>query len=60
MAEVGTKEALAASMKDLMAKKNFARISISDICEGCGQWKRVVVRIRRKNIFERLEERGWN
>jgi len=36
MAEIGTKEALAASMKELMAKKNFARISISDICEGCG------------------------
>lgn len=36
MAEVGTKEALAASMKELMAKKSFARISISDICEGCG------------------------
>ena len=31
-----------------------------DFCEGCGQWKRVVVRIRRKNIFERLEERGGN
>lgn len=31
-----------------------------DFCEGCGRWKRVVVRIRRKNIFERLEERDRN
>ena len=36
MPELGTKEALAASVKELMAKKSFARISISDICEGCG------------------------
>ncbi len=36
MSEIGTKEALAASMKELMTKKSFARISISDICEGCG------------------------
>lgn len=31
-----------------------------DFCEGCGQWKRVVVRIRRKNIFDRLKERSRN
>ena len=27
-----------------------------DFCEGCGQWKRVVVRIRHKNIIDRLKE----
>lgn len=26
-----------------------------DFCEGCGQWKRVVVGIRRKNIFDILK-----
>ena len=32
----GTKGLLARSMKQLMCEKNFAKISISDICEGCG------------------------
>ncbi len=34
--KIGTKEALARSMKSLMTEKSFDRISISDICEGCG------------------------
>lgn len=28
-----------------------------DFCEGCCQWKRVVVGIRRKNIFDIIEEK---
>lgn len=31
-----TKNALAASMKKLMAQKPFAKISVGDICEACG------------------------
>ena len=31
-----TKSALARSMKSLMAKKSFTKISVSDICDGCG------------------------
>ncbi len=31
-----TKNALAASLKKLMIKKPFDKISVSDICEGCG------------------------
>ncbi len=31
-----TKNALARSMKKLMARKSFAKISVGDICEGCG------------------------
>lgn len=31
-----TKNALAASMKKLMAQKPFARISVGDICDDCG------------------------
>lgn len=31
-----TKKALAASMKALMAEKPFHKITISDICDGCG------------------------
>ena len=31
-----TKTALAEALKDLMRKKPFARISVSDICESCG------------------------
>jgi probable dihydroxyacetone kinase regulator len=31
-----TKSALAASMKKLMKEKPFAKISVIDICEGCG------------------------
>lgn len=27
-----------------------------DFCEGCGQWKRVVVRIRHKNSIDGLKE----
>lgn len=29
-----------------------------DLCEGCGEWNRVVVKIRRKNIFDILKEKG--
>ena len=32
----GTKNSLASSMKKLMAEKSFAKISITDICDGCG------------------------
>ncbi len=32
----GTKNALAQSMKNLMSEKSFAKISITDICDGCG------------------------
>ena len=32
----GTKNSLASSMKKLMTEKNFAKISITDICDGCG------------------------
>lgn len=31
-----TRNALASSLKKLMAQKPFSRISINDICEGCG------------------------
>lgn len=31
-----TKNALAASMKKLMSKSPFSKISVGDICEGCG------------------------
>jgi len=31
-----TKKALAASMKELMAEMDFAKISVGDICEKCG------------------------
>ncbi len=37
MADINaTKSALAKSMKELMAKKDFSKISITDICDGCG------------------------
>ena len=37
MSEInGTKNALARSMKKLMAEKSFAKINITDICDGCG------------------------
>ena len=32
----GTKNLLASSMKKLMSEKSFAKISITDICDGCG------------------------
>lgn len=32
----GTKNALANSMKKLMSGKDFSKISITDICDGCG------------------------
>ncbi len=32
----GTKNALARSMKNLMGAKSFSKISITDICDGCG------------------------
>jgi len=31
-----TKRALAQTMKDLMAERPFAKISVGDICERCG------------------------
>ncbi len=31
-----TKESIARSMKQLMSEKSFAKISITDICDGCG------------------------
>ena len=31
-----TKKALAQSLKELMGKQSFAKISVADICEGCG------------------------
>ena len=31
-----TKNALASSMKKLMKEKAFSKISVIDICEGCG------------------------
>lgn len=31
-----TKKALAQSLKELMGKRPFAKISVADICEGCG------------------------
>ena len=31
-----------------------------DFCEGCGEWKRVVVSIRRKNLFDALKEKHNN
>ena len=31
-----TKNALASSMKKLMKEKHFEKISVIDICEGCG------------------------
>ena len=31
-----TKNALAASLKNLMREKPFEKISVSDICEACG------------------------
>ena len=31
-----TKRALAQSLKELMACRPFAKISVADICQGCG------------------------
>lgn len=35
-----TKNALAASLKALMQQRPFSRISVSDICEGCGMTRK--------------------
>lgn len=31
-----------------------------DFCEGCGQWKRVVVRIRHRSIIDKPKEKNDN
>ena len=31
-----TKNALAASMKKLMEERDFSKVTVADICEGCG------------------------
>ncbi len=50
MSEVnGTKNALAHSMKNLMSEKSFLKISISDICDGCG--------INRKSFYYHFKDK---
>ena len=44
-----TKNALAASMKKLMRKKPFEKISVSDICEDCG--------INRKSFYYHFRDK---
>ena len=47
-----TKKALAASMKKLMEEKPFDKISVIDICEGCG--------MNRKSFYYHFKERAGN
>lgn len=44
-----TKKALAASMKKLMLKKPFDKVSVSDICNGCG--------INRKSFYYHFRDK---
>lgn len=44
-----TKEALSASMKELMKKKSFSKISVGEICENCG--------INRKSFYYHFRDK---